>query len=460
MEQTYDAVVIGGGPGGYTCAAQLAKYGRKTALVERGLLGGTCLNRGCIPTKTFLHTASVLEEMEKCRAWGLSCGAASLDQAALLARKEEVTGQLRRGVAQLLDCAGVTRLEGTARVTAPGRVEVELNEGGALSLSAGDVVAAVGSKPALPPIPGCDLPGVVTSDQILEAFPVLSRLTVIGGGVIGVELASLYAALGTRVTILEGCPRILPGLDREIGQSLSMQLKKRGVQIAAGAVVERIERDAEGLRCTYREKNAEAAICSDAILVAVGRAPLAQALFSPAVPVAFDRGRVEVDGHMQSCVPHLYVIGDAAAGYPQLAHAASEQGLAAAAHIAGRPWSTDLHLVPSCVYTAPEIASVGLTEAEAKAAGRAVRVGKAVTSANGKSLLTGQERGFVKLVAGEDQVLLGAQLMCARATDMVGELALAIARGVTVGELAALVRPHPTFEEVIGEAARACLGKL
>lgn len=459
MSRVFDAVVIGGGPGGYVCAAQLAKEGRSVALVERSALGGTCLNRGCIPTKTLLHGAEVLDEVKKAQNWGVRFGEAEVDRAAMLARKEEVVQTLRQGVEQMLSSAGVTVLEGEGFVPAPGRVRVTLADGTTEELETQDIVAAVGSVPAAPPIPGMDLPGVVTSDQILAQLPQAESLVIIGGGVIGMEFASLYTSLGTKVTVLEGMARILPPLDREIGQSLAMLMKKRGAEIVTGAMVESITQGEGQLCCAYTAKGKAAVASGDVVLVAVGRRSLAPSVFAPEIPLTYEKGRVAVDGHMESSVPHIYVIGDAAAGYPQLAHAASEQGLAAAAAIAGKEFATDLHLVPSCVYTQPEIASVGLTEAEAKEQGLTVHVGKYPTSANGKSLLTGQERGFIKLVADENNVLLGAQLMCARATDMVGELALAVAQKLTVDQVAALIRPHPTFEEAIGEAARLCASK-
>ncbi len=460
MIQEFDAVVIGGGPGGYVCAEQLAKYGLSTALVERGLIGGTCLNRGCIPTKTLLCAADLMDEVKKAAEWGVSFGPALVDREALLTRKEEVVSALRDGVSSMLAAAKVTVIEGTGRVPAPGQVEVTAADGTVTELKTKDIVAAVGSAPAKPPIPGIDLPGVLTSDDILRDLPQAERLVIIGGGVIGMELASFYLSTGTAVTVLEGMPRILPTMDREIGQSLSMLMKKRGAEIVTGAMVETITQTDGKLACAYTVKGKPAVAEGDLVLVAVGRRPLTADLFAPEIPVEFVKGRAVVDGSMQSSVPHIYVIGDAADGYPQLAHAASAQGLAAAAAIAGKPFMTDLKLVPGCVYTQPEIASVGLTEAEAKEQGIAVHVGKYPTSANGKSLLTGQERGFIKLVADENDVLIGAQLMCARATDMVGELALAIAQKMTAAQAAALIRPHPTFEESIGEAAGICTGKM
>lgn len=459
MSAYFDAVVIGGGPGGYTCAAELGRYGLKTALVERDKLGGTCLNRGCIPTKALLHTVELFREARDGERFGLETEGVSVNYPALRARKDAVVETLRDGVEQMLAASKVTVFHGEGYVPAAGKVRVTLPDGGVENLETAHIVAAVGSCPAMPPIEGLDLPGVVTSDGILRDVPELRSLVVIGGGVIGMEFASLYSALGAKVTVLEGLPRILPAMDKELGQSLTQSMKKRGVEIVTNALVSSVARGEEGLTCTYGVKGKPGSTSGEAVLVAVGRRVGLERVFAPEVLPECDRGRAVVDGSMRSAIPGVWVIGDAVAGFPQLAHAAEEQGRAAAAGIAGKPFRTDLTLVPGCVYTSPEIAAVGLTEAEAKERGIAVRCGKVPTTANGKSVLTGQERGFVKVVAGEDGKLLGAQLFCAHATDIIGELTLAISAGLTVEEAASVIRPHPTFEEAVGEALRACCRK-
>ena len=459
MNTRFDAVVIGGGPGGYVCAERLAKYGLSTALVENRQLGGTCLNRGCIPTKVLLHAAETVEQAKKAAAFGISFENIRLDRACLLERKNEVTSSLRGGIAQLMKTAGVTVFEGTGFVPRPSTVIVTGPDGSVTELEAGDIVAAVGSVPTTLPIPGGGLPGVVTSDEILDELPDIKNLVIIGGGVIGVELASYYLAAGARVTILEGMQRLLPTMEKELGQNLSMIMKRAGAEIVTGAAVESITSENGTLTAHYSVKGKPGEAAGDTVLVAVGRRSLAPAVFAAELQVELDRGRAMVDGRMRSSVPHIYVIGDAAAGGAQLAHLASAQGLAAAAAIAGRTFDTRLDLVPGCVYTSPEIASVGLTESEARERGIAVLTAKYPMSANGKSRLTMQERGFIKLVCDDSGVLVGAQLMCVRATDMIGELALAIARGLDVSAVSSLIRPHPTFEEGIGDAAALLAAK-
>ncbi|HPE16626.1 MAG TPA: FAD-dependent oxidoreductase, partial [Oscillospiraceae bacterium] len=302
------------------------------------------------------------------------------------------------------------------------------------------------------PIPGAALPGVLTSDDLLaDAGRHYERLIILGGGVIGMELASVYAARGTRVTVLEALDRPLANFDREISQNLKMILKKRGADIHTGARVTQIEGTPEGLLCAYTEKDAPQAVAGDAVLLAAGRRPNTEGLFGPGLDPQTNRGYLIVNDAFETSLPGVYAIGDVTGGI-QLAHAAFAQARVFAALLCGETPSIRLDLVPSCVYTDPEIACVGLDEAAAKAQGRAVRTRKYVMGANGKSVLTLQERGFIKAVLdAETDALLGAQLMCAHATDMVSEFTLAVARGLTGKELGGIIRPHPTFEEAAGE---------
>lgn len=450
----YDLIVIGGGPGGYVAAIRASQQGMNVALVEKNELGGTCLNRGCIPTKTLMHTANLYRELRESAALGLT-GNVQYHFSQMQQRKNEVTAQLRTGITQLLEANQITVYHAVATI-----VDAHTVQAGDNTLTGSNLLIATGSVPAVPPIPGASLPGVVTSDALLEGDGLdCQRLLIVGGGVIGVEMASIYAALGKQVTIVEAAEKILPPMDREISQNLAMILKKRGVEIYTASLVSEITQEAQGLCCRFQTKKEEKSVAADVILLSVGRRPCVDSLFGGDFSLACtERGYLAVDEQFRTSVPNIYAIGDII-GRMQLAHAAEAQGLAAVAFMQGESAAVRYDLVPSCVYTAPEIATVGLSAEEAKRAGRAVVTGKYVMNGNAKTVIEQQERGFVKLVfAQEDEVLLGAQLMCARATDLISELTTAIAMGLTRTQLAQTMRPHPTFSEGITEAAEAAAG--
>ena len=452
----YDLVVIGGGPGGYVAAIRASQLGMKTALVEKRELGGTCLNRGCIPTKTLMHAANQYRESADWTDLGLQLEGRRYDFAGLHQRKNAVIGQLRDGIAQLLKANKVDVYQAAGQI-----VDGNTVKAGEETLTAGHILIAAGSVPAVPPISGADLPGVVTSDGLLEQQGVdCQRLLIIGGGVIGVEMASIYNALGKQVTIVEAAERILPPMDREISQNLSMILKKRGVEIYTGATVSAIQKTDNGLQCCFTYKKEEKTAEADVVLISVGRRPCTAGLFAEGFAVAqTERGFVEVDGQFRTSVPTISAIGDVI-GRIQLAHAAEAQGIAAVEYMQGLGQSSvNYELVPSCVYTAPEIASVGMTADEAKKAGRDVVTGKYIMNGNAKTIIEQQERGFIKVVFDkETDVLLGAQLMCARATDFISELVTAVSLGLTREQLARTMRPHPTFCEGITEAVEGAGG--
>lgn len=436
-----DLAVIGGGPGGYTAAEAAAKAGLSVVLFEKDRLGGACLNRGCIPTKA-LHSAGAL---------GLRVGDAAFDWAAIQAYKARTVDTLRQGVARLLHAGGVTVVQGAAQVAAEGVVAC-----GGQEYRAGNIIIAAGAVPALPPIPGRALPGVYTSDGLLAGGgKALASLAVIGGGVIGVEIAGVYSAFGCRVTILELAGRLLPTMDRELGQRLAAALKKQGVTVTVRAAVQQITQTEGGLLVQYADARGNAAgVRAEGVLIATGRRPAAGSLFIGAYRPDIERGGILADAAGRTSLPHLYVIGDARTGNIQLAHLAEAQGKNAVAAILGRPMPVDTSLVPAFVYTDPEIASVGMTEAEARAAGIPVRCGKALSGANGRCDIAGTSAGFIKLVCRADTGrLLGAQLCWPRATDLTGELALAVQRGLTAADLAGLIHPHPTFAEGLRAAA-------
>lgn len=450
----YDLIVIGAGPGGYVAAIRAAQLGLKTAVVERAEIGGTCLNRGCIPTKTLMHSANLYRELDGAAKMGITVTAKAADFKAMHARKAQVVEQLRGGVAQLLKGNGIDVIEGTAAFTSAEAICVNGE-----TYTTKNFIIATGSKPAVPPIPGADLPNVVTSDEMLDTDSCdYNELVIIGGGVIGVEMASVYNGIGRKVTIIEAMDRILANMDREISQNLSMILKKRGVAVNTASMVTGISEQDGKLVCTFERKGQTESVAADGVLICVGRRAVTDGLNAEAAGVEMDRGRIKVDGNYRTNVPNIYAIGDVTGGI-QLAHAAEAQGIACVEHICGMAPTIGPNLVPACVYTSPEIATVGITADEAKQQGKAVITGKYIMSGNGKSIIENEDRGFIKLVFdAESEKLLGAQLMCGRATDMIGELATAVSAGLTKAQMAMALHPHPTFCEGITEAVHAADG--
>lgn len=450
----YDIIIIGGGPGGYSCALRAVQYGLRAALIEKDLLGGTCLNRGCIPTKTLLFAAGLLSNMKQGARFGVAADNVRPDYEALRARCAEVTGQLRNGLTKLLKQQKVDVYAGEGRVTAAGEVTVACADGTETVLTAGDIVLATGSVPAVPPIPGADLAGVYTSDTLLSDLPELSRLVIIGGGVIGTEFAEVYRALGAEVTVIEAMPRILPPMSADLARHLAADFRKKGVKVIAKASVTEIVRTDSGLAVRYTLADKPQEIAADGVLIATGR----RAGVAGLTPFALkeDRRRVVVDEHCRTSEPHVYAIGDITAGFPQLAHTAEAQGKIAAAAVAGKASAIRLDLIPSVVYTRPEIASVGVSEEEAKASGAPYKVGRAMMGANAKSLIAG-EAGYMKLIADGEGRLIGAEFQCEEASNLVSEATLAIAAGLTAETFASIVRPHPSVEEAMGETAEGLL---
>jgi len=450
----YDIAIIGGGPGGYTAAHEAASRGRSVVLFEADLMGGTCLNRGCVPTKALIHAAQAYADMRRAGELGVTCGAVTYDFAAMHARKDDVVARLRTGVEKLMRDDGVCVVHGRAQVNTGGVVTCDGE-----AFESGDVILATGAQPSRIPVTGFDLAGVGTSDDLLEGTGLDVRsLVIVGGGVIGVECAQIYASLGCRVTILEAMERILPPMDREISQRVSMLLKRHGVAIETKAQVTAITGEPGDMVVTYANKQGETCeACGEAVLMATGRRAVTEGLFAPGAEPVLERGAVVTDAAGLTSNPHLYAIGDVRAHTIQLAHVASAQARNVVATICGEEPPVDEAVVPSCVYTSPEVASVGLTADEAKAAGIAVRCTKQVAGANAKCLVEGSEAGYVKLVCDEATGrVLGAQLVCPRATDLVAELALAIHLGATAEDVAATIHPHPTVSEMIMDAARAC----
>ncbi len=451
MQERYGLVVLGAGPGGYMAALKAAKLGVKVAVVENRELGGTCLNRGCIPTKTLLHAGSFLLEARHFEAIGLQGEGLDFDIGKIHERKNEVVQKLRGGIEQLFKANKIDLFQGTGTLCSAETVQIKSTDG-ILKIKGDKILIATGAQPIRPVFEGSDLPNVVTSDELLQVEDhVYNSLVIIGGGVIGVEFATLYNALGCEVTIIEAMDRLLPSMDREISQNLSMILKKRGIKIHTSSRLEKIEQS-EGLLCTYTEKEQLQTLPTEAVLIAVGRMPNTQHLFSEEFTLEMSNNRIVVDEQFRTSVPAIYAIGDVISTL-QLAHLATAQGITAVEHMLSLKPTIDLNTVPGCVYIQPEIATVGLTADEAKAKGIEVHIGKMPLSSNARTLIEMQDRSFIKVIADANtHVVLGAQLMCARATDLVSEFSAAISAQLTIEQLAAVIRPHPTFSEAITEA--------
>lgn len=457
MGERFDVIVIGAGPGGYVAAIKCAKAGLRTAIVENRRVGGTCLNRGCIPAKAMIHASSLYREMQEAEKFGVSAERITFDYEKIVSYKEETTEKLCRGIEQLLKGNGITILFGKGSLEQGRKVKVTGEESEEY-YDAEHVILAAGSKPVILPIPGLELPGVLTSDELFKLTEMPESLVIIGGGVISVEFASVYANLGCKVTIVEAMPRLIPNMDKEISQNLKMILKKRGIDIHTSASVQRVEQEGELYTCVFTEKEKEVKVSARYVLCAIGRCPNTEGLFGEGAEPEMERGRVVVDEKFQSSIEGVYAIGDLVKGL-QLAHLASAQGMYVAEMLAGEEASVDLSAVPGCVYTDPEIASVGMTEDEAKEKGLEIKTGKFIMSANGKSLITKEERGFIKILAEkETDVIVGAQMMCARATDMIGELVTAVTNRMTVQQLLRGMRAHPTYNEGVQEALEELLG--
>ena len=447
-------VVIGGGPGGYVAAIRAAQLGAETYLVEKDNLGGTCLNVGCIPTKALLHTAELYQAVKHGDRIGLIGDSVQIDWKALMNRKNSVVRRLVGGVAGLLKANGVTVYKGMAEFTGPGEVRVHGDK--ATTLSADAVILSTGSVPVKLNFPGADLPGVVDSTGVLSLSKLPEAIAIIGGGVIGVEFAALYAALGSKVTVIELLPEILPGIDSELARNLKQSLTKTGVSFLNGAKLESISQASGGLSAKVLLGTETKEIAAEIVLVAVGRRAYTDGAGLEAAGVKLERGKVVVDERYQTNLPGVYAIGDCN-GITMLAHAASHQGIAAVEHALGHGAAGHGQpIVPACVYTHPEVAAVGITEDKAKELGIAYKKGVFPLAGNGKSMIDEGEGGFVKILAGAKYgEILGVHMIGPRATEIIGEATLAMRLEATVDELVSTIHAHPTVSESLGEAALA-----
>ncbi|MCL1830628.1 MAG: dihydrolipoyl dehydrogenase, partial [Oscillospiraceae bacterium] len=418
----YDLVIIGGGPGGYEAALHAAEHGMKTALVEANNLGGTCLNLGCVPTKALLHSAHLVDSFNESTVFGVTAGEVSYELSDIYTRKDSVVSTLRNSLERLLKSKKIDVFMGYGKITDKHIVEVSSSEE-TFTLSSQNILIASGSRSSMPPIKGIDSEGVTGSDSLINSPPDFKSLLIIGGGVIGVEFASVFSSFGIEVTIIESISRILPLMDREISMSLAMVLKKRNITVITDALVQEIVKSGNLLTCNFLKGEQDNSLEVEHILVATGRVPNYTNLFDESLGIETKRGIV-VDEMFRTSCEGVYAIGDVVDSNIQLAHVASAQGIAAVSYMLNlESKAIDFANIPACIYTKPEIASVGMTVESAKQMGLPAKTQKYIMGGNARTLIENSERGFIKLVISEDNGrILGAHLMCERASDIIGEL--------------------------------------
>jgi dihydrolipoamide dehydrogenase len=477
LTRTYDIVVLGGGPGGYVAAIRAAQLGKSVAVVEKAGLGGTCLHKGCIPSKALLRSAEVNRTIKKGADFGIHVGdeQVSIDFGRVQERKAGIVEELHRGVAYLMKKYKIDVVYGKGRLIGPsifspqtGSIAVETPDGDTVTLVNERLIIATGSKPRV--VPGLEPDGqfVLTSDEALELEALPASLAIVGGGIIGVEWASMMCDFGVAVTVVEAADRLLPTEEEDVSREMLAALQKRGVQVHTGTKVlaESLRRreasggEEQSVRLEAESDGKRIVVEASAVLVAVGRTPNVDGIGLENTNAVIERGAVRVNGYMQTSESHIYAIGDVVGGL-QMAHAASHQGIVAVEHIcgvAGKPF--DASFVPRCVFSHPEVASIGLTERQAKEAGYRVKAAKMPFRAIGKALVYGDAEGFVKVVADEaTNDVLGVHMVGAKVTELIGEASLARLLDATPWEIGAAIHPHPTLSEALGEACLAVDGR-
>ncbi len=455
MAAKYDLVVIGSGPGGYVAALRMAAEGKRVAVVENRDLGGVCLNRGCIPTKTLLHSSEIAAHIQHAGSHGLNVTGWSLDMPTLMKRKQKVVKKLSGGVGMLLKGRKVDIFNGTGQLAGKNTVAVKLNKGGEETLEADAIIIATGSEPFVHSIFPNDRTRVMTSDEILDITALPESLLIVGGGYIGCEFATIFSELGTKVIVVEMLDRLLPICDPEISKTLAKVMQKNGVELHLAAKVEKMALQGDKVATTLAGGEQ---ITTSLALISTGRAPLSKNLGLEQAGVKTEKGYIVVDEQCRTSVNNIFAIGDIT-GKVQLAHVASRQAEVAVNTILGRDDREDYTIVPSAVYTHPEIGYVGLTEEQAGQKGLSVRTAKFDMMASGMATAYDETTGFVKLIANEDDVILGAHLICPHAADIVQEIAVMMKSECTLHEIAATIHGHPTFCEAVKETAEILLGR-
>ncbi|HAJ32619.1 MAG TPA: dihydrolipoyl dehydrogenase [Candidatus Atribacteria bacterium] len=459
MNEKTDVVIIGGGPGGYVSAIKAAHLGLKAVLVEKDKLGGVCLNRGCIPTKALVSTAELLNHLQRAGEFGIQVKDYSFDFTAIIKRKDLITRRLSSGVEQLMKANQVRVARGEGQIIEPGKVEVTDTTGQKEVIKAKNIIIATGSSVMKLPIPGIDSEGVITSDEALSLSELPSRMIIIGGGVVGIEFAGIFKALGVEVTVVEMLPRILLPIDEEIARRLTMNLKRKGIEILTDCKVKEIKKNHQNLEVLVSTTDGEKRLETEKILLSAGRVPELGNIDVQRLGIELGGKVIKVDEKMRTNIPGIYAVGDVV-GKIMLAHVASREGIVAVENIAGKEVLMDYKVVPNCVFSMPEVASVGLTEEEARKENDNIKISKFPFMANGKALGMGETEGMVKIIADADtSELLGIHILGAHASDLIAEGTLALSMEATAFEIVNTIHAHPTLAETIAEAAEGILGK-
>jgi dihydrolipoamide dehydrogenase len=455
MMEEKEIVIIGGGPGGYVAALRAAQLGGKVTLIEKEELGGTCLNWGCIPTKALLRGVEILENLRRASEFGLETGEVKINFLKLMARKDRAVKTIVSGVTNLLKTWGVEVIKGKAALLSPKEIEVVDKQGEKRQILAKKLILAPGSIPAELPFPGRNLAKVIDSNGALQLKSIPPSIIIIGAGPIGLEFGTIFAALGSKVTILEMMPQILPQEDEEIALALEKGLKKNSMQIHLNCLVREIRENQEGapeVRAILNNKE-EKSFTGEYVLIAGGRQPNLEGLAVERAGVKLGPKGIEVNEKMETNIPGIYAVGDVT-GRILLAHFAMAQGVVAAENALGRASVLDARVVPRCIYTIPEVAAVGLTEKEAQKAGYDLKIGRFPFAANGKATAMGERNGFVKVIAEKKYgEILGLHIFGPQATDLIGEAILAMRLEATAQDIAHTIHPHPTLSEALMEAA-------
>ena len=453
-----DIIVIGGGPGGYVAAIRGAQLGAKVILIEKDKIGGTCLNYGCIPTKTLFKNAEVMNTLKHAADFGFEVEGFSYNIQKIQERKNNVISQLVGGIEQLLAANQVTVLKGTAEFIDTKTLKVHQADAVQTVVSGDKIIIATGSRSYIPAIEGMSLEGVYTSKELLDFEEVPEKLVIIGGGVIGMEFACIFQELGSEVTVVEYASSILPMIDSDITKRFTASLKKRGMTIHTATKVNKIEEIDGVLSVVAEGKKGEIVVPATAVLVSTGRTPVLEELQLDVVGVKHHQCAIEVDSHLMTNVEGIYAIGDVN-GKIMLAHAASHQGLAVVEEIMGIEHKGNHELVPNCIFVLPEISSVGITEDIAVEKGIPYKASKFLFGANGKALSIGEPEGFVKVISDLDDKIIGVHIMGPHASDLIHEGTLAISQGLTVDDIGNTIHAHPTLSEAFVEAVMGLKGE-